>query len=68
MTGLTAFLRRIKEKEACAREGEYAVYYVKGPYESLAESYPRLLEEIRRQGYRLDGDVYEGISDFGAYR
>ncbi|HJB06534.1 MAG TPA: MerR family transcriptional regulator [Candidatus Enterocloster faecavium] len=39
--------------------GEYAVYYVKGPYESLADSYPKLLEEIQKQGYRLDGDVYE---------
>lgn len=48
-----------KRKGSLRPGGEYAVYYVKGPYESLAESYPRPLEEIRRQGYRLDGDVYE---------
>ncbi len=48
-----------KRKGSLRPGGEYAVYYVKGPYESLAESYPRLLEEIRRQGYRLDGDVYQ---------
>ncbi len=39
--------------------GEYAVYYAKGPYEELTGKYRLFLEGIKRQGYRLDGDVYE---------
>lgn len=39
--------------------GEYAVCYVRGPYEKLPDQYPCLLEQIERLGYELDGDIYE---------
>ena len=39
--------------------GDYAVIYHKGDYDGLPKTYDRLLAEIRRLGWLIDGNAYE---------
>ena len=40
-------------------DGEYAVYYQQGNYEQLSEMYSIFLEMLQKEGYELDGDLFE---------
>lgn len=45
--------------EHLREDGSYAVYYHKGPYNTVKSSYRKMLAQIKEQGYEAKGNSYE---------
>lgn len=46
-------------------KGKYAVFYYQGSYSTLSEGYKYFYEEIKKQGYFLEGNIYgEDVVDY----
>lgn len=53
------FAESITETDYLRTGGTFAVFYHKGAYEKVKNSYMKMLDEINKTGYEVTGDAYE---------